>query len=132
MTTRRVIYISAISSGSKFRLVANRAAAAAEKKAAGVRWASCQINITNGNFQYAGRWHSDPMVTEQGYTRVISPTFGVMQVSQVKTASFLPPCPPQYNYSFPFTLPNPIKQGWKNTNLFLNYTPPGPRKGKGK
>jgi hypothetical protein len=95
------------------------------------------INVTNGKMQYADRWSKtlgfsvqpEPMLTEKGSTRTFNPTFGWMEVSQVKTAQFSKPCPPQYNYAFPFTQPYPIKQGWKNTSLWKQSIP-APRKGQ--
>jgi len=50
MTNTRVVYISEITTGSKFRTIATNTAKAKAAKKRGVKWASCIPKDSGGNF----------------------------------------------------------------------------------
>jgi hypothetical protein len=102
MADRRVVFISEISAGSKFRLIANRAAAAIAKKAGGTRWASCAIHDTGGNYQYALPPIDPANPSQRPHYKMVMLGFfeTYIKVYPPKWSVFNLPCPARYNYSF--------------------------------
>jgi hypothetical protein len=103
MADRRVVFISSITAGSKFRLVANRDAAVRKAKAKGTQWSSCALNDTGGNFSRP--FHSDKFTSEQGYTFytafINEIEFDFMRTYPPSFSVFNLPCPKRFNYHFP-------------------------------
>jgi hypothetical protein len=100
MSDRRVVFISEISVGSKFRLIANRAASAAKKKSKGTQWASCALTKEQGNLSSAFRG-TGPANPQHRYTLVNNPTFGWIRVYPPEFSVQNKPCPKRWNYHFP-------------------------------
>jgi hypothetical protein len=102
MPDRRVVFISEISAGSKFRLVGDRIAGIQKAKTQGTRWASCAINATNGNFQYALAPVDPANPSQRSHFKLVMlagfETF--IKVYPPKWSVFNLPCPARYNYSF--------------------------------
>jgi hypothetical protein len=98
MPNTRVVYISEITAGSKFRMIANRTAALKKSATTGIKWASCQVNDTGGNFQRPS-FHdtSNPLARAK---MVLNPTFGWIKVYPPKFNIFNRPCPRAINYKF--------------------------------
>jgi hypothetical protein len=98
MSNTRVVFISEIAAGSKFRAIANNMARAGSAKKTGIKWASCQVNDAGGNFQRPS-FHDTAMppigVTWRQFMgtviKVYPPTFNI----------FNRPCPRAINYNFP-------------------------------
>jgi len=98
MSTQRVIYISEITTGSKFRTInANTAKAKAAKKR-GVHWASCIPKDSGGNFSRPfGRDVANPAPRRK---TVWNATFGWITVWPPTFNIFNKPCPWAIGHSF--------------------------------
>jgi hypothetical protein len=98
MPNTRVIYISEITTGSKFRTInANTAKAKAAKKR-GVHWASCIVNDLGGNFSRPSfRDVANPAIRRMS---VWNATFGWITKFPPTFNIFNKPCPRAINYRF--------------------------------
>jgi hypothetical protein len=98
MANTRVVYISEITAGSKFRVIANRSAALKKAATSGIKWASCQVNDSGGNFQRPSfRDTSNPIARAK---MVLNPTFGWIKAYPPKFNIFNRPCPRAIHYKF--------------------------------
>ena len=103
MAGRRVVFISSITSGSKFRLVANRRATVKAAKKQGTAWVTCAMNDQGGNLSRPSMLDK-PFVPTQGYsmgTGIIAGNFSVMRAYPPSFNAFNLPCPRRWNYRFP-------------------------------
>ena len=99
MPNTRVIYISEITTGSKFRTIATNTAKAKAAKKKGVHWSSCIVNDAGGNFQRPSfRDVANPAARRMtvwnasfGWITKWPPTFNI----------FNKPCPRAIGYHFP-------------------------------
>jgi len=98
MPNTRVVYISEIIVGRKFRTIAINTAKARAAKKSGTSWSSCKLNDTGGNFQRPS-FHdtSNPPARAR---MELNPTFGWIKVYPPKFNIFNRPCPRAIHYKF--------------------------------
>jgi hypothetical protein len=96
MPNTRVIYISDIVVGSKFRTIAVNTAKVKAAKKLGTSWSSCKLNDTGGNLQRPSFQSGIPLRARTSF----NPAFGWIKVYPPKFNIFNRPCPRAINYKF--------------------------------
>jgi hypothetical protein len=98
MPNTRVIYISEITIGSKFRTIGANTAKAAAAKKKGVKWASCIPKDSGGNFSTP--FNHDVANPAARAKTIFNPTFGWIKVWPPTFNIFNKPCPWAIGHTF--------------------------------
>jgi len=98
MANSRVVFISEITVGSKFRTIANRTAQVKAARKRGTSWASCIPKESGSNFQLPSFTDvANPPIRRH---TILNATFGYMTVFAPMFNIFNRPCPWMIGHAF--------------------------------